>query len=99
MTNRLKKLNKEEVEFSKIRSKLGEKDLELKQELENSMEFLDKLREAVGKTEAATEDQKSERDRRLNLILQLQNRAKWHRAIKDKRYRLAIRDEDKGKLL
>lgn len=41
-------------------------------------------------------ERQSQRVRKLALLAQLQTRAKWYQAIKDKSYRLAIKDEDKG---
>jgi hypothetical protein len=34
------------------------------------------------------------KEKTLNLILELQNRAKWYRAINDKKYRLALKDTE-----
>ena len=38
-----------------------------------------------------------QKDSKLSSTVQLQTRAKWYRAIKDKKYRLVARDEDKVK--
>ena len=51
--------------------------------------------EILGKMQLA-DQRRSLKDVKLNLILHLQNRARWYRAIKSKRYRPTNRDEGHG---
>jgi hypothetical protein len=40
------------------------------------------------------EHQLNAKERTLNLILELQTRAKWYRSINDKKYRLSLKDNE-----
>ena len=42
------------------------------------------------------ERQLNAKERTLNLILELQTRAKWYRAVNDKKYRLTLKDSEEN---
>jgi len=42
------------------------------------------------------ERQLNAKERTLNLILELQTRAKWYRAVNDKKYRLTLKDTEEN---
>ena len=45
---------------------------------------------SISELESKTETALNERDQKLSALLELQNRAKWYRAIKEKKYRLIM---------
>ena len=93
---KLKKLQKQEQMFKGQLDQAKEKDNISKKELVKGQAFLKKIKESIVEMEMRERELVEEKNKNLALTVQLQTRGKWYKSIKDKRYRLAIRDEDNG---
>ena len=96
MNFKLKRMTREETSLTKrVESANGECS-QARGDFEAKRSIFEALRtEILGKMQLA-DQRRSLKDAKLNVILHLQNRARWYRAIKAKRYRPTNRDEGHG---
>ncbi len=96
LKNKIKKLSRTEAYLKEQIKQRSEKLKSLQRDLDKNQAFLVKIKSSIEALESETETRLNERDLNSAHLVQLQTRAKWYRLIKEKRYRLVIRDEGGG---
>ena len=93
---KLKRMGKEENSLQNKVNKANNECQVTQVEFENRQMDFEQLRTEILHKVQEEEEKRNLKDTKLNMILHLQTRARWYRAIKVKRYRASNRDESQG---
>ena len=89
----LKKMVKEETAIKRHLSTRRDHCNSIKQQYGIKQTLLNQLQQSYGDLLDQIDQKWVSKDVKLNMILHLQTRARWYKAIKDKKYRPSHRDE------
>ncbi len=89
LNNHLNKIHRDEREIQKALAEAKESNAAVGRELAKTAAFAEQVKNRSMELQTRREEQLSLKDQRLATVLRLQNRAKWYKAVQEKRYRLA----------